>query len=267
MRLPLVGRLVESRAYDPAPGPIATPEEAEDVWFRAADGTHLHGWFLPARTAAAGAVLMTHGNDGNVRLHVEHVRFLPDRGFHVLLFDYRGYGQSERGRLDRRLLQRDARAALDTLLARPEVRAPRVALWAHSLGSAFGLHLMREREEIAGAVVLGALCSWRYMGAWHLPGRPPGRLSRLAAHLLMPPGLAPIDALGSIRTRPVLLVHGTADPIVPFENAERLMAAAGPNVRLRPVPGGGHVQLHERDPALEEEIVAFLRDVCAEPVG
>lgn len=37
-----------------------------DVWFEAADGTPLHGWFLPARGDPKGLLLHLHGNAGNV---------------------------------------------------------------------------------------------------------------------------------------------------------------------------------------------------------
>ena len=59
---------------------------------------------------------------------------------------------------------------------------------------------------------------------------------------------------------PVLTLHGTADPVVPFDQAERLHAAleeAGVSNRLVPVEGGTHGLFRQRD-AVRTEIARFL---------
>ena len=115
---------MERLFYLPTSGPTDPPPglEAETVWFESADGTRLHGWFLPAAGPPDGggapAILFVHGNAGNLEGHVGFVEHLPAEGFSVLCFDYRGYGRSE-GRARRRgPLLEDAEAALDALLAR-----------------------------------------------------------------------------------------------------------------------------------------------------
>ncbi len=42
----------------------------EDVFIDAADGSRLHGWWLPARGPAPGSVLHLHGNAANVSNHL-----------------------------------------------------------------------------------------------------------------------------------------------------------------------------------------------------
>ena len=58
--------LENSLVYHPdrvlVPPPAA---DVEDVWFNSADGTKLHGWWLPGE-ARNGAVLVSHGNGGNL---------------------------------------------------------------------------------------------------------------------------------------------------------------------------------------------------------
>ena len=67
----------------------------EDAWFQSADGTRLHGWYVPNKDARA-AVLFCHGNAGNITHRAE---FSPccttEWACRVLIFDYRGYGRSE----------------------------------------------------------------------------------------------------------------------------------------------------------------------------
>ena len=67
----------------------------EDAWFTAADGTKIHGWYVPHEKPRA-VVLFCHGNAGNITHRAEILRELHDRvGAAVLVFDYRGYGKSE----------------------------------------------------------------------------------------------------------------------------------------------------------------------------
>ncbi len=63
------------------------------------------------------------------------------------------------------------------------------------------------------------------------------------------PGLAAVD-------RPVLLVHGDADPICPA-GASQAMAAAIPGARLSILPGAGHAPFLTREEELLGAITAF----------
>src|SRR5918997_5461485 len=95
-------------------GSWRAPRGGEEVWFRTADGSRLHGWFVRAPTQpAAATVVYFHGNGGNIS-YVDWVgEQLAARGFDVLLFDYRGYSRSEGAVSDERGLYEDADAAYD----------------------------------------------------------------------------------------------------------------------------------------------------------
>jgi acetyl esterase/lipase len=61
---------------------------------------------------------------------------------------------------------------------------------------------------------------------------------------------------------PFLILHGTADPLVPFSQSQRLADAlkqAGADVQLVPIPNAGHVGPAFWIPARREMIVAFLQ--------
>src|SRR5262245_15244832 len=74
-----------------APGPI----EFESVQFPSITGKTLHGLFIPGRPPIHGTVVHCHGNAGTIKDHAPMVTFLSEAGFHVLVFDYGGYGKSE----------------------------------------------------------------------------------------------------------------------------------------------------------------------------
>lgn len=48
--------------------------------------------------------------------------------------------------------------------------------------------------------------------------------------------------MGQVRC-PVVLIHGTADEVVPFADGERLAASVSAPLRFHPVAGGGHNDL------------------------
>jgi alpha-beta hydrolase superfamily lysophospholipase len=128
--------------FQPLTDHLLTPDRIglawRDVAFTTADGVRLHGWFLPASAPRQGSVLFLHGNAENISTHIASVAWLPDAGFDVLLFDYRGYGRSA-GRPSLDGLQRDFDAALGTLLAMPEVDPQRVVVFGQSLGGALAI--------------------------------------------------------------------------------------------------------------------------------
>jgi dipeptidyl aminopeptidase/acylaminoacyl peptidase len=242
-----VSGCMERLFYYPTRGKTVPPPHlsgAESVHFRSADGTALHGWFIPAAdgTPVGGrpTILQVHGNAGNIESHVGFTEYLPAAGFNLFIFDYRGYGESEGAARRRGPLIADTHAALDALIARDDVDGSRIGMYAQSLGGAIGLNVMAERPEIQAAVVESSFSSWRDIAANALGGKSPGPISRGLVALLIRDDHRPVDAVARIE-RPVLLVHGTADGIVPVSHSRRL-AEAGTTAHLggRSGPQTGH---------------------------
>ncbi|MBT8486645.1 MAG: alpha/beta fold hydrolase [Phycisphaerales bacterium] len=243
---------------EPTPPPVGFPG-AERLDFTSADGTPLVGWFLPATGAdphtPAPAVLHAHGNAGNMTGHLWFTEALPERGFHLVLFDYRGYGESGGSARRRADLIADTHAALDAVLADARVDRTRVGLYAQSLGGAIGLNVMRDRPEIRAGVVVAAFTSWREIAADALGG---SFLARGAARVLIRDSARPVDAIRHI-DRPLLIVHGTEDDIVPVAHGRRL-AAAAPDARFHPLEGGGHNDFRSSHPEVDELVAGFFRE-------
>jgi hypothetical protein len=226
---------------------VLTPDQLglayEEVEFEAADGVCLHGWFLPAGAPRRGSILFLHGNAENVSTHIASVAWLPAEGFDVLLFDYRGYGRSE-GSPSLAGLQLDFEAALEALLAWPEIDRDRVAVFGQSLGASLAITALAaspRRRQIHALVIEGALTSYRELAREKLAG------FWLTWPLQVPLGLTiddryrPIDAIAELAPLPLLIVHGEADRVVPPDHAVALYEAARPPKTLWLVPGVGHI--------------------------
>jgi len=252
--------LAESRMiYFPSREAFATPPGHEDVYFKTTDGLQLHGWLtMPAGWSPGDppvpALLHVHGNAGNVSYHDEFSTFLPPAGYAVLLFDYRNYGRSDqfKGRMHRTLLLADTNAALDYLLSRPEIDRDRVGVYGVSVGGVFGDALASVRKEVRAVVSLAAFSSWSRIARDHM-----GFLGWLLAR----GGLDAERSIAALGARPVLIVQGGADDIVPPDHALRLKAAAdaaGVPAEVLIVPGIGHNDLAIDDAATQARIVEFL---------
>lgn len=237
--------MAESRVfYVPSREAFETPAGMEDVSIPAADGRTLHGWFIrPASTGKAGAskerfpaVLHCHGNAGNVSSHVDYSAFLAEEGIAVLIFDYRGYGRSSPASgLDRYQLMEDSRAAMDYLLARPDVDPQRIGVLGVSLGGVFASKLAAERSEVKALCLISAFSGWSSVAGDHMP---------VLGWLLIPGGLDPAKSVASIaRKMPLMIVHGEQDEIVNVRHAgviEDAAKGAGLDVVKLIVPNADH---------------------------
>ena len=98
----------------------------------ARDGSPLDTWWFPARTEGGrrpvAVVVHAHGNGSNLSGHWPLSAGLTERGFHVLAFDYRGFGRSP-GKASRRRAVEDLQSVLDHATARAaEQQLPVVVL-------------------------------------------------------------------------------------------------------------------------------------------
>lgn len=213
-----------------------TPAEArlayEDVRFPAADGVSLHGWWVPA-PGARTTLLWCHGNAGNIGDRVENLALFHDRlGVHVLLFDYRAYGQSDGAfdDLSEDATYADALGALAWLRARPEVAATNLVYFGRSLGAAVAVELAR-RHPPAALVLESPFTSIAQMSRRVVPLVPVG--------WLLATKYDSISKIGALRV-PLLILHGEEDEVVPFEQGRRLFEAAREPKTFFAIPGAGH---------------------------
>ncbi|WP_304451619.1 alpha/beta hydrolase [Nocardiopsis sp. YSL2] len=225
--------LQRSLVYLPARGEVAPAgsvlQGAEDVRLRTSDGLGLGAWLVPPRRADRDtAVLVANGNAGNRQTRAPLARALADEGFTVLLFDYRGYGGNP-GRPSEEGLAADARAASDLLVARghpPE----RTVYFGESLGTGVVTALAAERPP-AAVLLRSPFTSLADVGAHHYPFLP--------VRALLWDRYPVLDTIGRIG-RPVSVVLGEDDDIVPPRQSLAVAAAAPRLVERVEVAGAGH---------------------------
>ena len=215
---------IDSRIFRPDPMPRevhwAGPAPAE-VTTTTADGLQLKGyWWAPTR-AGAPVLVFFHGQSGNRFESATMAAALVTDGQGVLVASYRGYGDNP-GKPSETGLYADGDAFVR--LAGTLAPGARLYVCGFSLGSAVALHT-GTAPGVRGIVTIGAFT----------------RIADLASPVTRAFVGNRFDNLGAIAQveKPVLLIHGTADEVVPIAHAERLRAAAR-QARLLKLPGAPH---------------------------
>jgi uncharacterized protein len=210
-----------SQVYHPDRTLTATGAELgrpfEDVRFTGGDGVALNGWFFPANTNSARAhlaVLVCHGNAGNIGHRLDTCAALLTSGVNVFVFDYRGYGRSQ-GRPGEEGTYHDALTAYGWLKHRG-FAGTNIIAFGESLGGGVAAELA-VRQPVGGLVLQSTFTSIPDIGAELFPWLPVRWLGtiRYDTHAKLP------------RLRvPVLVMHSPTDEIVPFHHGQRNFAAA-----------------------------------------
>lgn len=257
---------VGSMFYQPDRKVYDTPDrhglKYEEVSFQSKDGTRLSGWFIPAVGTPAGTVIHFHGNAQNMTAHFGFVSWLPEQGFNLFVFDYRGYGKSA-GSSDRRGVYEDSLAALDYIAARPGIDRNRLFVLGQSLGGANAIAAVGSRPPggIRAVVIESAFSSYRDIVRDKIADIPLLSLLRTPlSFLLIGNGFSPDAAVAAISPTPLLIIHGTGDRVVPYSQGKRLFELAREPKQLWTIEGGDHTGAFE-DPGSEyrQRLVAFFK--------
>ena len=202
--------------------------EFEDAWFESADGTKLHGWYVPHPHPRA-VVLIAHGNAGNLSHRYELLQELARMGVSTMIFDYRGYGRSAGVPSEEGILA-DARAARRWLARKAGVNENEIVLMGESLGG--GVMVDLASQDGARALVLeNTFTSLPDVAAFHYPWLPVKTLMRTR--------MDSAAKIGKYRG-PLLQVHGDGDTIIPYAIGQRLHAAANEPKTFVTISGGDH---------------------------
>jgi alpha-beta hydrolase superfamily lysophospholipase len=236
--LPLVlAALATAAAQTASSAPAHSCASANELTFRAADGTRLVGHrFGGKRPGARTAVVLAHQSNGDLCEWAPYARRLVGQGFFALAFDLRGHGSS-------RGSQRYGRLGLDVAGA---VRATR------SLGA---------RKVVVVGASLGAIAG--VVGAASITP-PVAGLVAVSAPAAIAGRLNGLPSAARLRV-PTLYLAAEQDQSPPYDfaaDAQRLYdATATTEKRLELVPGTLHgVALVAGSSDVRSLLEAFLRD-------
>ena len=206
---------------------------------RTPDGVTLNGWLLKPPVAAdlkdaPWLVIYFPGNAENRFHRLSDLKEVASCGFQVLIFDYRGYGDSS-GSPTESAICGDARRIWNFAHDDLGFADNQIVLFGESLGVAVALSLWSDSSSEVPeprALILSSTfasmsrtvaCSYRWFPFQYLV------LDRWPS----------IDRIPRVDV-PVTIYHGTADEIVPISEARALASAAGDEATFVEISNGEH---------------------------
>jgi dipeptidyl aminopeptidase/acylaminoacyl peptidase len=252
--------------HAPTDDPASLGLPFEDATVMSA-GLALPAWWIPARGGAPGpGVLLIHGWESARDRTLPNAQILHALGIHVLTIDVRGHGLNppEELPLTAGEFGEDALAGVRWLLARPDVT--KVGVLGHSMGG-IGALLAAAAEPRVAAVVAASTPADPYrltrqtfrLARLPFPGPIAWPLAWLTTHVFLQPRGHTVGEVSAARAveryeGPILLIHGTADRVVPVSHLGTLEDAArrrrddepdAADVEVLEIPGGEHSWLYE----------------------
>jgi dipeptidyl aminopeptidase/acylaminoacyl peptidase len=260
-------QLIRRRVPDPSSDPAQYGLPYEAVAFSSRDGLTLRGWFIPA-PEVRGTVVFCHGHAGSMDPDVKYAPAFHERGYNVLMFDFRGHGRSEGQHVSMGYYERqDLLAAVDYLERRG---IDRVGVLGFSMGGAVAMATAPHSEAIRAVVSDGGFARLSDTIAAGVREKGlPGFLASLVGYLIVwlmglhlgcSPGEAdPIRWVDKIAPRALFIIHGALDPFVAVEEARELHAAASEPKEIWIVPEAGHRQADRHHPEeYRHRVLAFF---------
>ncbi|NBC02534.1 MAG: alpha/beta fold hydrolase [Bacteroidetes bacterium] len=215
---------------------VVTPSEAglqaEDVWIETSDGERLHGWHL-TNELTEYIVVLSHGNAGNISNRIDIAKFLQEAGVSVLIYDYRGYGQSS-GKPSEEGLYRDIEAVVNFLKTDEGYSEQQMIMYGRSMGGAVA-SFAATRFNVGGLVLDSAFKNVKAMVSDLYPFVP----SFLASYEF--PTEQHVQQLSDI---PVMIMHSPTDTIVDISHGKALFGAANDPKTFVELRGGHNDNFH-----------------------
>jgi dipeptidyl aminopeptidase/acylaminoacyl peptidase len=242
----------------------------QEVEIEASDGVRLRGWWIPG-DSREGTVIVCHGYGADKADALPFAQFLNEAGFGVLVMDFRGHGESggKTGSLGEREGP-DLVRAVDRLVEDGQVKDGRLGIYGYSMGGAMAILAAAKDKRIRAVVTDCAyadteeiLVRW-FQEAISVPRFPVIWTAIRWAEFRLGcdySSLSPEEKVSEIAPRPLFIIHGERDSLIPVEHARRLYEGAAEPKELWVVPEAGHVgAFDEAGDRYRERVARFFRE-------
>ncbi len=199
----------------------------KDLFIKTSDGIKLHGWKLYAEGGRAGSILFFHGNGDNVSTQLPNTFWLPEKGYDVYVFDYRGYGKSQ-GEVD----LDDIISDMELMIAHVVKHLPedeKLIVMGHSLGASMAIYAVANsawRDRIKALITVSAFSDYHDITRDVLSKSWLFWLFQWPLSFTIDNSYRPLDYIASISPIPVLILHSENDEMIDIAHAERLYETA-----------------------------------------
>ncbi|KLV02123.1 alpha/beta hydrolase [Photobacterium aphoticum] len=208
-------------------------------------------WLVTDSLNPKGIVLHFHGNSGHMDATQEKVSWLTDYGYHVLIFDYSGFGHST-GKARDEAMYHDARSMLAfSADVQKQSGLPLFVVGTSTGGNVFLRAWADQPIPLAGMIIDSSFTSYVDVAAFTLDQYWLGGSYAWMADWLMRDDYAAARAMPRLSSAPALVVHCVEDTVVPIRTSEQLFAqlpATLPEALSEPYWGQADVRVrHQKD--------------------
>jgi len=199
--------------------------EFQEIELITEDNVRLSAWYTPPKNGVV--ILVAHGY-GEQRAEDFHALF-ASQGYGVVAWDFRAHGKSGGAFSSLGYYEvLDVKAALDFALAQPNVE--HIGGWGGSMGAVTMIRATAQYPEIEALVADSPFATLED----EMEQVVPYSLMRTLMNFFVEreTGLTidlvrPVDDIASISPRPVFIIQGLGDQMVPLNSAQQLYDAAG----------------------------------------
>lgn len=180
------------------------------VNFPSKNGKIIYAYYAVPKDSIYGAVLLLHGNAGNISDNINSIETLQKNGFIVLAVDYQGFGISQ-GEVSHQNLVDDAEAALNILINKTKDNKIPVVVLGRSIGGHLAVKIAHDHQnEIKAMVIEGAFTSHHAVAVatspfWLQP----------FAEVLVTSEYKASNLIKEIKILK-LIIHSTEDEVIPY---------------------------------------------------
>ncbi len=225
--------------------------------FKSEDGTNLKARYFEAAVVNAahpewghyhgrtrGLVVQFHGNAQNMTAHFMNEAWLLLEGYDLLVFDYRGYGDSS-GSLSTRGVYQDSQAGLKLAASEATKRGLPLIAYAQSLGGSLLLRVLEDSPPpsvLKMVVVESSFHSYQEIAREKLASFWLTWPLQWVAYGLISDEFSPgSEKLALISPTPVYLIYSEQDPVVTINHGEEIFRQLHDPKTLLRHPNPGHI--------------------------
>ncbi|HLO88929.1 MAG TPA: alpha/beta fold hydrolase [Nostocaceae cyanobacterium] len=233
------------------------PYTEEKISISNPNNEYIHAWWVPAPSPqekitkiipnepvkilkSPKVILYLCGAGGNKGYynHVARLQAFRQLGFSTLVIDYRGFGGSKGNVPSEEQLYTDSEIAWNYLVKNRRIPPKQIVIYGESLGGAVALNLAIKHPEAKAIIMQSSFTSMAET------------IKNRDLYWLFPIDLIltqKFNSISKIRDLkiPVLLIHGTADPIVSSYMSQKLYDTAPQPKQLLLIPNQGHYNIYQ----------------------
>ncbi|MCB1142806.1 MAG: alpha/beta hydrolase [Leptospiraceae bacterium] len=236
--------------YSPTREKYFDPKEfgyqTSEIELKAEDGIHTYGTLITSKNQSNSkntVILLFNGNGENQSSHFLSLVWMVDRGYDLVTYDYRGYGRSE-GKPNPGDINSDVVKFIENISLYCKINRKNLILYGQSLGGAITMRALadvKDKSLIKLVIIEGSFTSYRKVARTILRKNIFPPLHYLLSFFVTD-SYSPEEKISEISPIPLIVIHETEDPIVPFENGKSIFQLANDPKQFWEVRSDGHIR-------------------------